>query len=143
MYLRPQKESKNIYEEALTTIQFVYSFQGQFTINPANQGISTFSWQTTTNVIGFVSSLIAAALYGNIGIKVLYQNVIRDLLGVPDLNSKTGKLLWVGMVPVYWSLAFIIASAIPQFSNIGSLVAAVCILQLYNTRASVPSMDSL
>jgi len=32
-------------------------------------------------------------------------------------------------VIVYWALAFVIGSAIPQFSNISSLIAAVCIFR--------------
>lgn len=48
---------------------YAYTFQGQFTINPANQGISRFGLQTAGNVLTLVSGLIVAALYGNIGIK--------------------------------------------------------------------------
>jgi hypothetical protein len=39
-------------------------------------------------------------------------------------------MLWVGMVPIYWECAFIIASAIPQFSNIQGLVGAACSLHI-------------
>lgn len=42
----------------------------QFSVNPANQGISNYAWQTTTNVISLTAGLIAAGLYGNIGVKV-------------------------------------------------------------------------
>ena len=37
------------------------------------------------------------------------------------------------MIPVYWSIAFIIAAAIPDFSGLTGLVAAVCILQFTYT----------
>lgn len=94
---------------------YVYSFQGQYTVNPANQGISVQGVLVAGNVIGFVSSVIAGALYGNIGIKVLYQNIFKELIGLPDLTSKTGKWLWVGIVPVYWGVAFVLAAAIPNF----------------------------
>jgi hypothetical protein len=97
----------------LTFGVFVYSFQGQFSINPAGQGISNYAWQTTTNVIGITAGLIAGALYGNIGIKVIYQNIVKEAWNGPDLTTKKGKILWVGMVPIYWTCAFIIASAIP------------------------------
>ncbi len=112
---------------------FVYSYQGQFTINPVYQGLSPYNWQTACNVIAFISALIAAALYGNIGIKVLYNNLFTDVFHFPPLTEKRGKLLWVGIVPVYWVVAFIIAAAIPQFSNLTALVAAVCILQFTYT----------
>jgi len=112
---------------------FVYSYQGQFVINPANQGISLYSLQTATNVISLVAGLIAAALYGNIGIKVIYQNIFIELLRAPPLTVKAGKYLFAGLVIVYWALAYVIGSAIPQFSNLSALVAAVCIFQFTYT----------
>ncbi|KAI9566624.1 transmembrane amino acid transporter protein-domain-containing protein [Boletus coccyginus] len=104
---------------------FVYSYQGQFVINPANQGSSLYSLQTATNAIYLTAGLIAAALYGNIGIKVVYQNILMELFHAPPLTVKAGKYLFAVSVIVYWALAFIIGSAIPQFSNITSLVAAI------------------
>jgi len=86
----------------LTFGVFVYSFQGQFSINPAGQGISNYAWQTATNIIGMSATLISGALYGNIGIKVLYQTVIQDILKGPELNEKKGKIIWAAMVPIYW-----------------------------------------
>jgi hypothetical protein len=82
------------------------------TYNPANQGLSPYSWQTVTNALSLVSGIIAAVLYGNIGIKVIYQNIVQDLFGGPELTTKKGKIFWVFMVPMYWSAAFVIASAV-------------------------------
>lgn len=42
---------------------------GQYVINPSYLGISQYNFQTAGNVFAMVSALIAAALYGNIGIK--------------------------------------------------------------------------
>jgi hypothetical protein len=112
---------------------YVYSFQGQLVINPANQGMSPYNWQTAGKIISFIAALIAAALYGNIGIKVVYQNILTELIRAPPLTTKKGKWLWVGIVPIYWSLAFIVAAAIPQFSNLAGLIAAICILQFTYT----------
>ncbi|KAI9645417.1 hypothetical protein NHQ30_006156 [Ciborinia camelliae] len=111
----------------------LYSQQGQFTYNPANQGLSPYAWQTVTNALSLVSGLIAAVLYGNIGIKVIYQNIIEDLFNGPELTTKKGKLIWIGIVPLYWAFAFVLGSAVPQFTNISSLVAAVCIMQFTYT----------
>ncbi|OZJ02391.1 hypothetical protein BZG36_04880 [Bifiguratus adelaidae] len=114
---------------------FVYSKQGQFTINPANQGIPNtwYAAQTALNAINLVSALIAAGLYGNIGIKIIYQTFVVQMFKGPQLLSKAGRFLWIFMVIAYWALAFVVASAIPQFSNISALVAAVCILQFTYT----------
>jgi hypothetical protein len=46
---------------------YVYSFQGQFTLPVAFQGVSKHSWQTVGNVLSLVSSILAGGLYGNIG----------------------------------------------------------------------------
>lgn len=50
------------------------------------------------------------------------------------MTVKTGKYLFAVSVIVYWALAFIIGSAIPQFSNLSSLVAAVCIFRAISLR---------
>lgn len=98
---------------------------------PANQGISTYSLQTATNAISLTAGIIAAALYGNIGIKIIYNNVLVELFGFPQLTATRGKYFFAVSVILYWSIAFIIGSAVPQFSNISALVAAVCIFRAY------------
>ena len=112
---------------------FVYSYQGQFTLIIAYQGISSYAWQTVANAFGLTSGLIAALLYGNIGIKVIYNNVLMELFRFPSLGTKAGKLAWIGVVPVYWAIAFILAAAIPQVANLSGFIAAACILQFSYT----------
>jgi len=106
---------------------FQYSYQGQFTYTQSYQSITPYNYQTAGNILSIVGGLIAACLYGNIGIKVVYNNVFMELLGFPALTTRKGKLIWVFMVPAYWALAFIIASAIPNFADFQSLVGAFCI----------------
>lgn len=48
---------------------FMYGFQGQYVVNPAYLGVSQYGIQTAGNVLAMVSTIIAAALYGNIGVK--------------------------------------------------------------------------
>ncbi|TVY75724.1 N amino acid transport system protein [Lachnellula suecica] len=112
---------------------FMYGYQGQYVINPSYLGISTYSLQTVGNVLAMLSALIAAALYGNIGIKVLYNSIFVDIFRAPALTTKTGKLIWAGMIPIYWSIAFAIGAGIPDFSGLSGIVAAVCILQFTYT----------
>lgn len=97
---------------------YVYSYQGQYAVNPANQGVSVRGPLVAGNMLYLISGLIAAALYGNIGVKVLYQACFKELLHLPDLGSKKGKWIWAGFVPVYWALAFVLAAAIPNFSYV-------------------------
>lgn len=72
-------------------------------------------------------------LYGNIGVKVFYAAVLRDVFRFPPLDHKTGKWIWVAVIPVYWGLAFVVAAAIPQVSNLSAFVGAACILQFSYT----------
>jgi hypothetical protein len=56
-----------------------------------------------------------------------------ELFHAPPLTVKAGKYIFAVSVIVYWALAFVIGSATPQFSNISSLVAAVCTFQFIYT----------
>lgn len=71
---------------------YVYALQGQFTLALAYQGVSKYSWQTVGNVLALITGAIAAALYGNIGLKVLYINIIEGVFKGPPLMSKKGRL---------------------------------------------------
>jgi hypothetical protein len=112
---------------------FVYGYQGQYSVNPAYQGVNPYAWQTFGNVLAVLSGLIAAGLYGNIGIKVLYNNLFVEFLKAPPLTSRGGKIWWIVMVPIYWTLAFIIGAAIPNFFALSALIAALCIMQFSYT----------
>jgi hypothetical protein len=50
------------------TYPLIQAFQGQFTLPLAFQGVSKHSWQNLGNVIALITGIIAAGLYGNIGI---------------------------------------------------------------------------
>lgn len=112
---------------------FMYAYQGQYVVNPSYLGVSSYPVQTVGNVFAMVSALIAAALYGNIGIKVLYNNIFVEFLHAPPLTEQKGKMLWVAVIPVYWSIAYVIAAGIPDFSGLTGVVAAFCILQFTYT----------
>jgi hypothetical protein len=136
---RPLDFMKAVYiMEAFVIISYiafglvVYWEQGQFVYNPANQGLSNYNWQTVTNVLNMIGGIVYSIMYGNNALKVIYNNLILEF-GGPTLTSKRGKLLWFLMVPGYWAIAFIVASAVPQISYIAGLVAAVCILQFSYT----------
>ncbi|KIW91008.1 uncharacterized protein Z519_08791 [Cladophialophora bantiana CBS 173.52] len=112
---------------------YTYCMQGQYAYNVSYQGVSPYGWQTACNIIGLITGLIAAVLYGNIGIKVLYNNLGRDLLNFPLLESKTGKWIWVFFVPIYWTLAWVVTQSVPQINTWIVLVGAGCILQFTYT----------
>lgn len=54
---------------------FIYGYQGQYTVNPTYLGISEYSIQTAGNVFAMITGLIAAGLYGNIGVKGTFSQI--------------------------------------------------------------------
>jgi hypothetical protein len=84
-------------------------------------------------MLAVISGIIAATLYGNIGVKVIYNNVFMEIFKAPPLTTKKGKILWAVLIPFYWIIAFIIAGSIPDFFGLTSVTAAVCLVQFTYT----------
>lgn len=112
---------------------FVYHYQGQYSFSPSYQGVSIYGWQTAGNMISLIAALIAAGLYGNIGIKVLYNNILLDIFNAPSLLTTRGKILYACIVPIWWIIAFIIAAAIPDYFGFVSVISASMLLNLTYT----------
>jgi hypothetical protein len=51
----------------------------------------------------------------------------------PPLNQRMGKYLWAALIPIYWSIAFVIGAAISDFFGFTAIVAAFCILHFTYT----------
>ncbi|RMZ87736.1 hypothetical protein DV736_g5034, partial [Chaetothyriales sp. CBS 134916] len=112
---------------------FMYYYQGQYTFNPSYLGVSQYGWQTAGNTLTLLSGLIAAGLYGNIGVKVFYNNVLVDIFKAPLLTTKGGKIFYAAIVPIWWSIAFVIAAAIPAYVYFVSVMSASTLLNLSYT----------
>lgn len=97
------------------------------------QGVSVYGWQTAGNMISLIAALIAAGLYGNIGIKVFYNNILMEILSAPPLVTRRGKIYYAAIVPVWWIIAFIIAAAIPDYFGFVSVISASTLLNLTYT----------
>lgn len=108
---------------------YVYHFQGQYAYQISYMGQSIYGFQAACDMLVVVSGLIAAGLYGNIGIKVLYNQVFQEMFNAPPLTTKAGKYLFGAIVPVYWSIAFVVAAAIPDYFGFVSVIAAFCVVQ--------------
>ena len=122
-----------IYTVYLVYGCFIYHFQGQYSFNPSYQGVNSYAWRTVGNVITLLSALIAAGLYGNIGIKVFYNNILMDFFNVPSLLTMRGKIIYAVIVPIWWIIAFLIAAAIPDFFGFISVISASTLLNLTYT----------
>lgn len=77
-----------------------------------------------------IVALIAAGLYGNIGIKVVYNNILMNLFNAPPVITRREKIFYAAVVPVWWSIAFIIAAAIPDYFGFASIISASTLLNL-------------
>jgi Transmembrane amino acid transporter protein len=122
-----------IYSVYLIYGCFIYHYQGQYSFNPSYQGVSIYSWQTVGNMLSLLAAFIAAALYGNIGIKVFYNNILLDFFKAPPITSKPGKIIYAAMVPIWWTIAFVIAAAIPDYFGFVSVISASMLLNLTYT----------
>lgn len=53
-----------------------------------------------------------------------------DIFNAPPLNTRPGKLLWAIIVPIWWTVAYIIAAAIPDYFGFVSIMAAATLMHL-------------
>ncbi|SPO24588.1 related to neutral amino acid permease [Ustilago trichophora] len=118
----------------------IYAYQGQYVLGQSYNGIAKYAFQTVCNMLAILSGTIAAALYGNVGLKVIYVNTVQSFMKGPALNSPRGRVIWASISVVYWALAFVIASSIPQVQTISGLIAAIAIM---NFSYSFPFMLAL
>ncbi|KAJ5771974.1 Amino acid transporter transmembrane [Penicillium odoratum] len=122
-----------IYVVYVTYGCVVYYLQGQYSFNPSYQGVSIYAWQTLGNMVTLIAALIAGGLYGNIGIKVVYNNILVDIFRVPPMESRRGKIIYALLVPLWWIIAFIIGAAIPDYFGFVSVMSASMLLNLSYT----------
>ena len=122
-----------IYSVYLIYGCFIYHYQGQYSFNPSYQGVNSYGWRTAGNMITLIGALIAAGLYGNIGIKVFYNNILLDLFNAPPLITTRGKIIYAAIVPIWWIIAFIIAAAIPDYFGFVGVISASMLLNLTYT----------
>ncbi|KAH7098985.1 transmembrane amino acid transporter protein-domain-containing protein [Auriculariales sp. MPI-PUGE-AT-0066] len=107
----------------------IYAFQGQYTLPIAFQGLNNYGFQTACNILVMISMILGAGLYGNIGIKLAYRQIIEEWFRGPPFMSKRGRFIWSVMVYIYWTLAFIIVSSIPAIGAVTGVVGASVVLQ--------------
>jgi hypothetical protein len=53
-----------------------------------------------------------------------------EMLNAPPLITRSGKILYAIIVPIWWSISFIIAIAIPDYFGFVSVVAASMLMNL-------------
>lgn len=56
-----------------------------------------------------------------------------ELFRAPPITTKKGRILFGSIVPIYWSIAFVVAAAIPDYFGFVSIIASFCIVQFSYT----------
>lgn len=110
-----------------------YAKQGQYSSILPGLDFTDKPLILANNAVGLITNIIAAVLYGNIGVKVFYENVLRACFKAPSLVSKNGRIFWACTVVGYWAVAWIVGSAIPNITALITLVGAACILHFTYT----------
>jgi hypothetical protein len=105
-----------------------YSEQGQFVDYFPQFGIYNLAARQACNAFSLITGIVAAVMYGNTGMKVVYFQVIEDLLDGPKLGTRKGTFTWVAFVIFFWWLAYIIAQAVPDIGDLVGIVGALCIM---------------
>lgn len=79
--------------------------QGQYSYIIPTLSIANAKMQIASNVFAIVTAQIALVLYGNIGVKVFYFNVLQAYFKAPELTSRGGAMLWPIIIFIYYAIA--------------------------------------
>jgi amino acid transporter len=110
-----------------------YAEQGQY-VQPIPQStLVNDTAQKTANILSLITLIIAAVMYGNVGLKVIYYQMVVDTFHGPQLNTRRGTFLWLIMATAYWWIAFVIAGSVPNIQSIVGVVGSLCIMQFTYT----------
>ena len=118
---------------------FVYTYIGQYSITNITQVVSPKTLQVTTNALALITGYLAIFLYFNIGMKTVYLEVFQDILKLPPITTRKGYYYWLGLGPLYWILALVIAVSVPDFTAITNLIGGLLSL---NFTYSIPAIVS-
>lgn len=112
---------------------FVYSYFGQFSYVTAFQSMTSKGLQTAANVMSIIIYMLDGLLYGNVGMKIIYQGALVPECGFPELTSRKGAIIWGGITIVFWGVVFVIAAALPSISTLVDIIGAFCTLNFSYT----------
>lgn len=112
---------------------FVYSYFGQFSYVTAFQSMTSKGLQTAANVMSIIIYMLDGLLYGNVGMKIIYQGALVPECGFPELTSRKGAIIWGGITIVFWVVVFVIAAALPSISTLVDIIGAFCTLNFSYT----------
>ncbi|EJF66551.1 amino acid transporter [Dichomitus squalens LYAD-421 SS1] len=101
----------------------VYVYIGSTVASPATFSLPPV-WAKTTFAIGMVNFLIAGALYSHTAAKLIYIRLFRHTRHVHS-HTVGGWFTWTFLCFVATAIAFILASAVPIFSDLTGVTASL------------------
>lgn len=105
----------------------MYSGAGQYALSIGYQIMAEGGALTFCNIASIITAVVAAAVYANVGLKVSYVNIVEDICHGPAIYSRAGRVVWFIWGVVFWAVAFIIVSAVPQINSLSGLISAIAI----------------
>lgn len=107
----------------------IYGLAGQYVTSPALGSAPKTPAKIAYGIL-IITLFNTGLLYSHAGIKYLYITVMRDTLKIPEqmtLNNRKTWSIWIGLATAFWALVFILANAIPSFSNIIGVASALLV----------------
>ncbi|GLA87621.1 hypothetical protein AtubIFM56815_002047 [Aspergillus tubingensis] len=101
----------------------IYRYAGQNVTSPA-LGSAGIVVRKVAYGIAIPTIVIAGVVLGHVAIKNVYVRLFRGT-DVMHKRSALGVGAWIGLAAGYWIIAWVIAEAIPVFSDLVSLVSAL------------------
>ncbi|RMJ25346.1 hypothetical protein PHISP_03788 [Aspergillus sp. HF37] len=134
-FISEMREPKD-YPKTLYTLQFtdtslyltaavvIYYYGGDSVTSPALGSTSPLVAKIAYGIAIPTKIVIAGIIYCQVAGKYIYVRIFR---GTDNMHKRTFKSIgtWVGLVTTLWILAWIIASAVPVFNNLLSLIVAL------------------
>ena len=112
---------------------FVYSQYGQYSASNIGNVIQPLHLQQVNNILGLISGGIACLMYMNIGMKTVYIEVFQEAFHFPEITTKRGRWMWYMLGPIYWALAFLVGTAVPNLNGVSGIVSSLLILNFTYT----------
>jgi hypothetical protein len=109
-----------------TVAAVIYTLAGQYTTSPALGAAPRIPAKVAYGVL--LPTLLGTSLvFGHTSIKYIFLECLRYLKAEHeyDHNTKRTWIMWLSIGTTFWTLAFILANAIPLFHSILSVSAAL------------------
>lgn len=107
----------------------IYGLAGQYVTSPALGSAPLIPAKAAYGIL-LITLFNTGLFYSHAGIKYLYIVVMRDALKIPEQMTRNNVKswgVWVGLATAFWALVFILANAIPSFSNIIGVSSALLV----------------